>query len=43
MPRHPQTHQDYETPGDLSLGFRRLLVGGGPGLHGKEKGYGSIP
>ena len=43
MPRQLQTHQDYKTAGDLSLGFRLLLADGGPGLHGKEKVYGSIP
>jgi hypothetical protein len=43
MPRHPQTHEDYKTAGDPSLEVKLLLASRGPGLHGKEKVYGSIP
>jgi len=43
MPRHPQTREDHETAGNPSLEVKLLLASGGPGLHGKEKVYGSIP
>jgi hypothetical protein len=43
MPGHQQTLEDYESAGDPCLEAGELLVGGRPGLHGKEKVYGSIP
>jgi hypothetical protein len=43
MPRHPQTPQDYKPAGNPRLGVEVLLASEGPGLHGKEKIYGSIP
>jgi hypothetical protein len=43
MPRHLQTHQDHKTAGNRNLELEVWLACGGPGLHGKEKVYGSIP
>jgi hypothetical protein len=42
MPRHPQTHEDYQTAGNPYLEAELLQASGGPNLHGKEKVYGSI-
>jgi hypothetical protein len=43
MPRHPQTREDYKIAGDPRFEVKLLLASGGPGVHGKEKVYGSIP